>query len=81
MAAQHLAVEIDDLARFRGARLQALDHVGIVAGRHEADVLAVVLVGDGEAEAARQFARLGLAALAERKAQESSCSRVVANRK
>ena len=69
MRAQHVAVEIDDLAGFRRARLQPLDHVRVVAGRHEADVLAVVLVGDREAELARQFARLGLAAFAERKAQ------------
>ena len=32
----------------------------VAAGRHEADVLAVVLVGDGQAESAREFARLGL---------------------
>jgi hypothetical protein len=31
--------------------LQLLDHVGVAAGGHEADVLAVGLVGDGEAEA------------------------------
>ena len=50
--------------------LQPLDHVGVAAGRHEADVLAVVLVGDREAEAARQLARLRLGPVAERKAQE-----------
>ena len=41
-----------------------------MAGRHEADVLAVLLVGDGETEAARQLARLRLGAVAERKAQQ-----------
>ena len=51
-------------------RLQPADDVGVAAGRHEADVLAVVLVGDLEAEAPRQFARLRLGHVAERKAQE-----------
>src|SRR5476651_2481744 len=69
MAAQHFAVETDDLARLRRARLEPFDNVGVMPGRHEADVLAVMLVGDGEAEFARQFAGLGLGALAERKAQ------------
>src|ERR1039458_959030 len=70
MRAQHMALEIDDLASFRRARLQALDHVRVMAGRHEADVLAVMLVGNRQPELARQFARLGLAALAEREAQQ-----------
>ncbi len=39
-------------------------------GRHEADVLAVLLVGDGKPEAARQFARFRLGAFAEREAQQ-----------
>ena len=53
------------------ARLQPLDHVGVAAGRHEADVLAVVLVGDREAEArARARASRALVMLAERKAQQ-----------
>ena len=54
---------------FGGARLQPLDHIGVVPGRHEADVLAVVLVGDRQPELARKLARLGLGALAEREAQ------------
>ena len=68
--AEHAAVEIDDLAGLERVRLQPLDDVGVAAGRHEADVLAVMLVGDGEAEAARQLARLGLGHVAERKAHE-----------
>ena len=52
------------------ARPQPLDHVGVAAAGHEADVLAVGLVGDGKPEAPRQLARLRLGALAERKAQE-----------
>ena len=62
--------EIDDLAGFRRARLQSLDHLRVITGRHEADVLAVVLIGNRQPELARQFARLGLAALAEREAQQ-----------
>ena len=51
-------------------RLQAADDVGVAPGRHEADVLAVLLVGDFETEAPRQFARLRLGHVAEREAQE-----------
>ena len=61
---------------------QPLDHLGIMAGRHEADVLAVMLVGDRKAEATRQLARFRLGAVAERKAQhDRAAARVVANRK
>ena len=49
--------------------LQPADDVGVAPGRHEADVLAVLLVGDLETEAPRQFARLRLGHVAERKAQ------------
>ena len=49
--------------------LQALDDVGVAALRHEADVLAVGLVGDGQGELARQRAHLGLAIGAEGKHQ------------
>src|SRR5262249_30453606 len=69
MPAQHAAVEIDDLARLGRARLEPLDHLGVAARRHEADVLAVVLVGDREAVPARKLPRLGLGLVAEREAQ------------
>src|SRR6516164_333349 len=69
MSAQHAAVEIDDLARLGCAGLEPLDHLGVAARRHEADVLAVVLVGNREAEPARQLARLGLGLVAEREAE------------
>ena len=69
MPAEHAAVEIDDVAGLDRVRPQAADDVGVAAGRHEADVLAVLLVGDLETEATRQFARLGLGHVAERKAQ------------
>src|SRR6266568_1383572 len=51
MTAEHAAVEIDDFARSGGAGTQAFDHVGIAAARHKANVLAVLLVGDGKPEA------------------------------
>ena len=70
VAAEHVAVEIDDVAGGCRAGLQPLDHVGVAAGRHEADVLAVVLVGDRKPEAPRMLARLGLGHVAERKAQD-----------
>ncbi len=69
MGADDAAVEIDDIAGFDRIRPQPPDDVGVAPGRHEADVLAVVLVGDLEAEAARELAHLGLRSVAERKAQ------------
>ena len=60
VAAEHAPVDMDDVARLAGAGLQPLDHLGIVALRHEADVLAVVLVGDRQAQLARRRAGLGL---------------------
>src|SRR6478672_8209426 len=69
MAADHMAVEIDDLAGLDRARLQAANDVGVAPGRHEADVLTVLLVGDLEAEAPRQFTRVLLGHVAERKTQ------------
>ena len=43
MAAEHAAVDMDDVAGRGGGRLQLGDDVGIFALRHEADVLAVGL--------------------------------------
>ncbi|MPL79216.1 hypothetical protein SDC9_25091 [bioreactor metagenome] len=71
MRAQHLARQIDDLARIGGARAQLLDHAGIAAVRHEADVLAVGLVGDRQAVFRGERPGLGLRGeMAEREAQE-----------
>ena len=70
MPADGAAGEIDDVAGLDGIRPQAADDVGVAPGRHEADVLAVLLVGDGETEAPRQFARLRLGHIAQRKAQK-----------
>ncbi len=82
VAAEHAAVEMDDLAGLRGAGPQPLDDVAVAPLRHEADVLAVGLVGDREAELAGERARLVLvAARRAESAAVASCSGVVANRK
>src|SRR5262249_49670507 len=70
MPAQQTAVEIDDVAGYGGAGLEPLDHLGVAARRHEADVLAVMLVGNREAEAAGKLARLHLGLVTQRKAQQ-----------
>ena len=61
---------IDDIARLNRIRAKPPDHVSIATGRHKADVLAIVLVGDGKPEAARQVARFRLGPIAEREAQQ-----------
>src|SRR6202012_710868 len=70
MLTQYVAVEIDDLAGRKRIRLQAADDVGVAARRHEADVLAVMLVGDRQAKTPRQLAHLRLGHVAERKSDE-----------
>src|SRR3954447_9868668 len=69
VAAEHAAVEVDDVAGARRPGLQPLDDLAVMALRYEADVLAVGLVGDAEPELPGEPARLGLAELAEREAQ------------
>src|SRR3954469_15458196 len=69
MLADDMAIEIDDVAGLDRARPEAANDVGVASGRHEADVLAVLLVGDLEAKAPRQFARVLLGHVAERKTQ------------
>jgi len=69
MRAKYFPIKIDDVASLRRARLQPFDNVGVVAGRDEADVLAVVLVGNCEPEAARKLTGLGLGPLPKREAQ------------
>src|SRR5512144_3115282 len=69
MATEYAAIEVDDIARLGGAGLEPLDHLGVAARRHEADVLAVVLGGHRELELARKLARLRLGPVAEREAQ------------
>src|SRR6185437_11221700 len=56
MGAEHAAIEVDDVARLHRIRLQPADDVGVAPGRYEANVLAVMLVGNGEAKAPRVLA-------------------------
>src|SRR5215468_9498821 len=70
VAAKHAAGKIDDVTGLHRIRAQAADDVGVAAGRNEADVLAVLLVGDLKAKAARQLAHLRLVHVAERETQE-----------
>ena len=65
------AVDVHDVAVLQRAWLEALDDARVAARRHEADVLAVGLFGDGEAKLVRERAHLGLAHGAEGKAQEA----------
>ena len=65
-----IPVEIDDVAGLHRVRLQPADDIGVATGRHETDVLAVMLVCDRQSEASRQFTGLRLGHIAERKAQE-----------
>src|SRR6516225_5948 len=67
--AEHATIDMHDVAGFRGAGLEALDHARVAPLWHEADVLTVRLVGHGQPEAARQIAYLGLAVAAKGKAQ------------
>src|SRR5262249_48248796 len=69
MIAQHFTVKVDDFAGLGRTWLQPFDYVGVVTGRNEADVLAVVLVGNCESETARELTGLWLGSLAEREAQ------------
>jgi hypothetical protein len=48
VGAQDAAVHVHDLTRFGRVRPQLADDLGIVAVGHEADVLAVRLVGNGQ---------------------------------
>ena len=70
MAADDLAHRVDDVARLDRLGPELLHHRGVVAVGHEADVLAVGLVGDRQVEALGERAGLALGQGAERKAQE-----------
>jgi hypothetical protein len=69
MTAQHATVDMHDLARLSGIRLQPVDNRRVAAGRHEADVLTVRLVRNDEAEFLGDRAHGGLCQTAERKAE------------
>ena len=60
--------------RRRVAARCALDERGVVAVGDEADLLAVRLVGDRQAERARVLAHLGLVEVADREARARSCA-------
>ncbi len=69
MPAEHPAVHVDDLARLRRLRPNRLHHARVIAVRHEADVLAVRLGRDRQAEIGGDLADQGLGQAAEREAQ------------
>ena len=69
-AAEHPAVEVDDLARRFGLGPHALHQPGIIAVGNEADVLAVRLGRDLEPDLGRDPPHLVLRQIAERKAHE-----------
>ncbi|MCL6498540.1 MAG: UDP-3-O-(3-hydroxymyristoyl)glucosamine N-acyltransferase, partial [Firmicutes bacterium] len=54
--AQNAAVHVDDLAGQGALRADPVDHRGVLALGHETDVLAVGLVGDGQAQLGRDVA-------------------------
>ena len=68
--AEHAPVHVHDLAGLGGAGAQLLHDAGIGAVRHEADVLAIGLVGDREGKARGEPAGLRLGQIAQREAQE-----------
>ncbi|MND74849.1 hypothetical protein D3C80_664530 [compost metagenome] len=69
MLTQNPAVHVDDLAGFTPLRTQAVDQGAVVARRHEADVLAVRLGGDAQAERRGDAAHLGLFQIGQGEAQ------------
>ncbi len=69
MAAEHAAVDVDDIAGIGGFRLELRNDVRIFALRYEADVLAVLLVGHREAQFFGNSTGFRLGHAAEREAQ------------
>ena len=70
MAAHHRARQINDLAGIVGFGPELAHHRGIVAVGHEADVLAVRLLGDRQVEALGERPGLALGHGTEREAQK-----------
>ena len=68
--AQHAAVGVDDLALLHGAGAKAGDKVAVVTLGDEADVLALGLVGERQAQPVRVGAGLVLGQGAQGKAEE-----------
>ena len=69
MRAQHPAVHVHDLAGLAPLRPQAVDQGAVIAGGDEADVLAVRLGGDPEAQRGGDAAHLGLFQIGQGEAQ------------
>src|SRR5262249_60291017 len=67
--ADHPSGRMQGFTRLRGSWAQALDDPGVAPGRHEADVLAVGLLGGHQAERAGEPPGFRLVEVAERKAQ------------
>src|SRR6267378_1878662 len=65
--AEHAALTVDDRARPEHVRIPAAQETAIVVVGHEADLLALGLVGRDEAESARVRADLVLGEIADRK--------------
>src|SRR5207244_9210980 len=65
--AEHAALSVDDRARPEHARIPAAQETAIVIVGHEADLLALRLVGRDEAESARVRADLVLVEIADGK--------------
>jgi hypothetical protein len=61
---------VDDVAGDRAMRPDPVDHRGVLALGHEADVLAVGLVGDRQAQLGGDATHLALGHPAQREAQE-----------
>ena len=70
MTAEHAALFVDDVAGLAGFGAQPLDQLRIGAPRDKANVLAVGLVGDRQAEMPGQRAGLVLGQPAQWKTQE-----------
>src|SRR3546814_8335571 len=72
MPAEHAPVDMDDLAAKRRVRLHLVDDVRIAALRHEADVLAVGLLGHHKAHILGKRPHLPLRHAAEREDRKST---------
>jgi len=69
VTAEHAAADIDDGAGTERAGVAPPEEAAVIAVGHEADLLAVGLVGRDEPESARVIAHLGLGELAHREAR------------
>src|SRR6185437_13856356 len=70
VAAEHLAVEIDDIAGSRGVGAQLFHYGNITAFGNKTDVLTIRLVGDEKAQFGGDGAHIALFHATQREAQE-----------